>query len=96
MDNEKIDIAYHDTNNYFYLVVDGKREYETKFQEKQELINDSYLMRSSIEITDIKLKEISLFILYIYTITVYCRTVKFSCSNRAHRSAYIPFKIKTE
>ena len=64
IDNEKIDIAYHDTNDYFYLVVDGKKEYETKFQDNHELIDNSYIMKATIEITENKLNEISLFNLF--------------------------------
>jgi hypothetical protein len=67
IDNVKNNFNFHDTNNYFYLVVEGLREYETKFQEHPELIDKSFLMESVIEITELKLMEISfLHLFYIF------------------------------
>jgi hypothetical protein len=59
MDNVKNNVNFHDTNKYFYLSLDGRREFETNFQEHPELIDNSYLMQSALEITEKKLLEVS-------------------------------------
>jgi hypothetical protein len=64
MDNVKSNINFHDTNKYFYLVVEDKNAFENNFQEHQELINDSHLMLSTTEITEQGLNKISLFNLF--------------------------------
>jgi DNA helicase HerA-like ATPase len=60
----KNNIYFHDTNKYFYLSVDGKSAYETNFQEHPDLIEESYLMLSTEEITVQRLKKITLFNLF--------------------------------
>ena len=64
MDSVKNNILFHDTNKYFYLSIDGKRAHETNLQENPELINDSYLIISTQEITKKGLTEISIFNLF--------------------------------
>jgi hypothetical protein len=67
MDNVKNNINFHDTNSYFYLVTEGSREYETKFQDHPELIDSSFLMVSAMEITERKLMKISfLHLFYVF------------------------------
>lgn len=57
MDKVEINVNFHDTNKYFYLIVEKKKEYETDFQEHPELIEDSYLMKSAQNITEENLLE---------------------------------------
>jgi len=64
IENVKNNINFHDTNRYFYLAVDDKNAFETNFQEKSEFIEFSYLMQSINEITEDKLKNISIFHLF--------------------------------
>jgi len=64
IDNVKNDINFHDTYKYFYLIVEGRKEHETGFQEHPEFIECSYLMQATNEITEEKLKKISIFHLF--------------------------------
>jgi hypothetical protein len=64
IENTKNDINFHDTYKYFYLVVEGKKEHETGFQEHPEFIENSYLIKAIIEITENKLKKLSMFHLF--------------------------------
>jgi len=64
IENVKNNINFHDTNKYFYLSVDGKSAFETNFQEYSEFIDLSYLMQSTNEITEEKLRKLSTFHLF--------------------------------
>jgi hypothetical protein len=62
-------VNFHDTNKYFYLIKDGSQAYDNNFQQNPQLINDSYLMTSVVEITEQKLMEIPVIhLFYIFII----------------------------
>lgn len=61
IDNEQINIGFHDTNHYFYLLVDGQVAYLTNFQEHPEYIDNTYFIPLIDRITVEQLNKITYF-----------------------------------
>jgi hypothetical protein len=60
IDNEQINVGFHDTNHYFYLL-DGQKPHLTNFQSNPELINCAYFFSLIDRITKKQLNEITYF-----------------------------------
>ncbi|MDR0605137.1 MAG: DUF87 domain-containing protein [Bacteroidales bacterium] len=61
INNEQINIGFHDTNHYFYLLVDGQGAYLTNFQEHPEYIDNTYFIPLIDRITEKQFKKITYF-----------------------------------
>jgi hypothetical protein len=61
IDSEQINIGFHDTNHYFYLLVDGQGAFLTNFQEHPEYINSAYFIPLIDRITVEQLNKMTYF-----------------------------------